>query len=84
MSTPSAPTPISIANRMEKARPGERRTVLFECARDIGHLRRLNRLRPREVSQWASALQLWGQRRAGLTWAQTSAEIIRGLREGDQ
>jgi hypothetical protein len=84
MSAPDEPTEISITTRMEKAAPGERRAALHACARDVGYLRRMNRLRPREVSRWASALQLWGERRAGLTWSQTSAEIIRGLREGEQ
>jgi hypothetical protein len=80
MSASAAPTPLTITTRMEKARPGERRAVLFECARDIGHLRRLRQIKPREVNQWASALQLWGERRGGLTWAEASTLIIRGLK----
>jgi hypothetical protein len=77
----SAPTSASITARMERAPPGERRQAPYECARDVGQLFRLGRLKPREVSRWASALQLWGERRGGLSWAQTSQEIIRGLQE---
>jgi hypothetical protein len=84
MSASAAPTPLTITNRMEKARPDERRAVLYACARDVGQLYRMKQIKRREANEWATALQLWGQRRAGLTWAQTSAEIIRGLKEGDQ
>jgi hypothetical protein len=77
----SAPTTTSMASRMEKALPGERRSVLHACARDVGSLYRDKRLSKRQVSEWTSALQLWGERRAGLTWAATSTEIIRGLKE---
>jgi hypothetical protein len=78
------PTAMSIATRMEKARPDERRAALYECARDVGRLYRLRQLKRRDVNQWATALQLWGERRAGLRWSEASTEIIRGLREGDQ
>ena len=84
MSASAAPTPLTITTRMEKARPGERRAVLFECAREVGRLYRLKQIKRREANEWATALQLWGQRRAGLTRAQTSEQIIRGLREGAQ
>jgi hypothetical protein len=66
---------------MEKARPSERRVALHQCARDVGLLYRLRQLNRREASQWASALQLWGERRAGLTWAATANEIVKGLTE---
>jgi hypothetical protein len=81
-----APTAASIATRMEKSLPGERRAVLHECARDVGRLYRDKRLNRRQVNEWSSALQLWGERRAGLTWSQASTEIIRGLKatEGGQ
>jgi hypothetical protein len=78
------PTPMSIAARMEKARPGERKAVIRACARDVEalhRLKRLKRLNRRQRNEWASALQLWGERRAGLTWAATAAEIVRGLKE---
>jgi hypothetical protein len=75
------PTPMSMAARMEKARPGERKAVLRACARDVEALYRLKRLNRRQRNEWASALQLWGERRAGLTWAATAAEIVRGLKE---
>jgi hypothetical protein len=81
---PTAPTPLTSATWMEKALPGERRDALYACAHDVGTLYRLKQLKRREVSQWASALQLWGERRAGLRWAEASSTIIRGLREGDQ
>jgi hypothetical protein len=74
------PTPFSIVGRMEKARPDERRAVLFECARDVGRLRRTNRISPRAAARWASALQLWGERRAGLTWPDAVTLIIKGLK----
>jgi hypothetical protein len=77
----SAPTPTSIASRMETALPSERRAALFECAIDVGELWRLRRLSRRARDEWANALMLWGVRRAGLTWAQTSREIIAGLKE---
>jgi hypothetical protein len=82
----SAPTPMSIARRMEAALPSERRATLHACARDVAHLHRLKQLNRRQVSEWSSALQLWGERRAGLTWSQASTEIIAGLRAtgGDQ
>jgi hypothetical protein len=82
----SAPTTATIAARMETALPGERREALHTCARDVGRLYRDKRLSKRQVSEWTSALQLWGERRGGLTWAQASREIISGLREhgGDQ
>jgi hypothetical protein len=75
------PTPQTIVVRMEKASPDERRAALFECAKDVGRLYRLKQIKRREANEWATALQLWGQRRAGLTWSQASEQIIRGLRE---
>ena len=79
----STPTTMSIARRMEKAIPGERRTTLFECARDVGYLRRRRELNQRQTSEWATALQLWGERRAKLSWSDTSWTIIQGLRAAD-
>jgi hypothetical protein len=60
--------------------------ALNECARDIAELFRMKRLSKRQVNEWTAALQLWGERRAGLSWAETSREIISGLRAngGDQ
>jgi hypothetical protein len=82
----SAPTPTSIGRRMETALPGERRATLHACARDVAELFRMKRLSKRQVNEWTAALQLWGERRAGLSWAETSREIISGLRAngGDQ
>jgi hypothetical protein len=77
----SPPTPQSIARRMETAAPGERRAALFECSRDVGHLVRMRQLSRRQASEWTAALQHWGQRRAGLSWAQASREIILGMKE---
>jgi hypothetical protein len=79
----SAPTPMDIARRMETALPSERRAALHACARDVGELWRLRRLSRRARDEWANALMLWGVRRAGLTWAQTSREIIAGLKENE-
>ena len=78
------PTPVSIAARMEMARPGEGKAVLRACARDVEALYRLKRLNRRQRNEWASALQLWGERRAGLTWSATAAEIVTGLRDSEQ
>jgi hypothetical protein len=80
----SAPTPVSIAAKMETALPGERRTALRECAGDVAELWRMKRLSQRQRNEWVNALQNWGQNRAGLSWAQASTEIIRGLREVDR
>jgi hypothetical protein len=77
-------TPQSIASRMERAAPSERRDVLRECAGDVGQLFRDKRLSRRQVNEWTAALQLWGERRGGLTWSQASTEIIRGMKEGSQ
>jgi hypothetical protein len=84
MSASAAPTPTDITARMEKALPDDRRTVLFECARDVGHLYRQKLIKRRQVNEWTAALQLWGERRAGLRWSEASTTIIRGLREGDR
>jgi hypothetical protein len=77
----SAPTPMDIARRMETALPSERREVLHACARDVGELWRMKRLSRRQVSEWTSALQLWGERRAGLRWSEAATEIVRGMKE---
>jgi hypothetical protein len=80
----TAPTPMSIGRRMETALPGERREALHACARDVAELWRMKRLSHRQRNEWVNALQNWGQNRAGLSWAQASTEIIRGLREVDR
>ena len=80
----TAPTPMSIGRRMETALPGERREALHACARDVAELWRMKRLNHRQRNEWVNALQNWGQNRAGLSWAQASTEIIRGLREVDR
>jgi hypothetical protein len=77
----SAPTATSIASRMERAAPGERRAALRACARDVGHLLRMRQLSRRQATEWASALQLWGERRAKLTTFEASAAIIKGMTE---
>jgi hypothetical protein len=77
----SAPTTISIAVRMEKSLPVERRAALRECARDVGQLFRDKRLSRRQVNEWTAALQLWGERRAGLRWSEAATEIVRGMKE---
>jgi hypothetical protein len=77
----SAPTTISIGRRMETALPGERRAVLHACARDVGQLFRDKRLSRRQVNEWTAALQLWGERRAGLRWSEAATEIVRGMKE---
>ena len=80
----SPPTPQSIAARMEKAAPSERRAALFECARDVATLWRMKRLSNRQRNEWATALQVWGERRAKLATFEASAAIIKGMKEGDQ
>jgi hypothetical protein len=82
----SAPTTQSIASRMERAAPGERRTALFQCARDVAELWRMKRLSNRQRNEWATALQLWGERRAKLATFEASAAIIKGMteKEGDR
>jgi hypothetical protein len=80
----NAPTPLTIATRMEKSLPGERRAALHECARDVGRLYRNKRLNRRQANEWCSALQLWGERRAGLRWSEAATEIVKGMKEGDQ
>jgi hypothetical protein len=65
---------------METALPGERRAALHACARDVAELWRMKRLSRRQRDEWVNALQHWGQRRAGLTWAEASREIITALR----
>jgi hypothetical protein len=71
----NAPTPLTIATRMEKALPGERRAALHACARDVAELFRMRQLSKRQVNEWSSALQLWGERRAGLRWSEAATEI---------
>jgi hypothetical protein len=78
----SAPTPLTIAIRMERAAPSERRAVLRECARDVGELFRMKRLSKRQVNEWTAALQHWGERRAGLRWSEAATEIVKGMKEG--
>jgi hypothetical protein len=78
----SAPTTQSIARRMETALPSERRAALHECARDVGQLFRDRRLSRRQANEWCSALQFWGERRAGLRWSEAATEIVRGMKEG--
>jgi hypothetical protein len=79
----SPPTTMSIARRMEKAIPGERKAALFGCARDVGYLRRRRELNQRQTSEWATALQMWGERRAKLSWSEASRTIIQGMRATD-
>jgi hypothetical protein len=78
----SAPTPDSIARRMETALPSERRAALHECAREVAALWRMKRLSNRQRNEWATALQLWGERRAKLATFEASAAIIRSMKEG--
>jgi hypothetical protein len=80
----SAPTPQSIARRMETALPSERRAALHACARDVAALWRMKRLSNRQRNEWCSALQIWGERRAGLRWSEAATEIVKGMKEGDQ
>jgi hypothetical protein len=80
----SAPTPTSIASRMETALPGERREALRECARAVAELWRMKRLSHRQRNEWVNALQNWGQNRGGMRWSEASTEIIRGMKEGSQ
>jgi hypothetical protein len=78
----SAPSPEGIARRMEKAAPSERRAALHECARDVAALWRMKRLSNRQRNEWATALQIWGERRAKLATFEASAAIIKGMKEG--
>jgi hypothetical protein len=81
----NAPTPLTIASRMERAAPSERRAALHACARDVGRLLRMRQITRRQANEWASALQLWGERRAKPATFEAAA-IIKGMteKEGDR